>query len=87
VITFCGECNLDRNKRRRLTLIFRKEKAVIELIFRHIDKSAECMQATPDSLRACVTDHNSDSTAAVRLVNGLESEADTLPRGIREMLY
>jgi len=87
VITFCGECNLDRNKRRRLTLIFRKEKAVIELIFRHIDKSAECMQATLDSLRTCVTDHNSDSTAAVRLVNGLESEADTLPRGIREMLY
>ena len=45
------------------------------------------MQATPDSLRACVADHNSDSTVAVRLVNSLESEADTLPRGIREMLY
>ena len=67
--------------------IFKKEKAVIELIFRHIDKSAECVQATLDSLRAYVTDQNSDSTAAVRLVNSLESEADTLLREIREMLY
>ena len=68
-------------------LIFKKEKAVIELIFRHIDKSAECVQATLDSVRAYVADHDSDSTAAVRLVNSLESEADTLLREIREMLY
>ena len=68
-------------------LIFKKEKAVIELIFRHIDKSAECVQATIDSLRAYLADNNSDSTAAVRLVNSLESEADTLLREIRDMLY
>jgi len=68
-------------------LIFKKEKAVIELIFRHIDKTAECVQATLDSLRAYIADENSDSTAAVRLVNSLESEADALLREIRDMLY
>ena len=68
-------------------LIFKKEKAVIELIFRHIDKSAECVQATIDSLRAYVADNNSDSAPALRLVNSLESEADTLLREIRDMLY
>ena len=68
-------------------LIFKKEKAVIELIFRHIDKTAECVQATIDSLSAYIKDNNSDSTEAVRLVNNLESEADTLLREIRDMLY
>lgn len=68
-------------------LIFKKEKAVIELIFRHIDKSAECVQATIDSLRAYIGDNNSNSTASVRLVNSLESEADALLRDIRDMLY
>ncbi len=68
-------------------LIFKKEKAVIELIFRHIDKSAECVQATVDSLRAYIADNNSDSAPAVRLVNSLESEADALLREIRDMLY
>lgn len=68
-------------------LIFKKEKAVIELIFRHIDKSAECVQATIDSLRAYIGDNNSNSTESVRLVNSLESEADALLRDIRDMLY
>jgi predicted phosphate transport protein (TIGR00153 family) len=68
-------------------LIFKKEKAVIELIFRHIDKSAECVKATIDSLRAYIADNNSDSAPAVRLVNSLESEADALLREIRDMLY
>jgi predicted phosphate transport protein (TIGR00153 family) len=68
-------------------LIFKKEKAVVELIFRHIDKSADCVRATIDSLKAYIADNNSDSTAAVRLVNSLESEADALLREIRDMLY
>ena len=68
-------------------LIFKKEKAVIELIFRHIDKTAECVQATIDSLRAYIADNHADSTESVRRVNSLESEADTLLREIRDMLY
>jgi predicted phosphate transport protein (TIGR00153 family) len=68
-------------------LIFKKEKAVMELIFRHIDKSAECVGATIESLRTYITEDELDPTAAVRLVNNLESEADTLLREIRDMLY
>jgi uncharacterized protein len=68
-------------------LIFKKEKAVIELISRHIDKSAECVRATTDSLRAYIADNPSDSAPAVRRVNTLESEADALLREIRDMLY
>ena len=84
MLTCCVECNLDRRKRIRLMLIFKKEKAVIELIFRHIDKSAECVQATIDSLRAYIADNNSDSAPAARQVNSLESEADALLREIRD---
>ena len=68
-------------------LIFKKEKAVMKLIFRHIDKSAECVQATVDFLTAYIADSHSDSTEAVQRVNSLESEADTLLREIRDMLY
>ena len=68
-------------------LIFKKEKAVMELIFRHIDKTAECVGATIDSLRAYLADNKSDPTTAVRRVNSLESEADALLREIRDMLY
>lgn len=68
-------------------LIFKKEKAVVELIFRHIDKSADCVKATIDSLKDYLANNSSDSTEAVRRVNMLESEADALLREIRELLY
>ena len=68
-------------------LIFKKEKAVIELIFKHIDKSAECVLATLKSVRAYISDNDLDATGAVVLVNRFESEADTLLREIRDLLY
>jgi predicted phosphate transport protein (TIGR00153 family) len=68
-------------------LIFKKEKAVITLIFSHIDKSAECVQATIDSVKVNIADRHTDSTEAIQRVNSLESEADTLLREIRDMLY
>jgi predicted phosphate transport protein (TIGR00153 family) len=68
-------------------LIFKKEKAVIKLIFSHIDKSAECVQATIDSVKMYIAGNDADSTEAVRQVNSLESEADALLREIRDMLY
>ncbi len=68
-------------------LIFKKEKAVMKLIFGHIDKSAECVQATVDFLTAYIADNHSDSMEAVQRVNSLESEADALLREIRDMLY
>ena len=68
-------------------LIFKKEKAVIELISRHVDKSAECVEATIHSVRAYISDNDLNATGAVVLVNRAESEADTLLREIRDLLY
>jgi len=68
-------------------LIFKKEKAVIELVFQHIEKTAECVRVTMDSLKSYIAGKNSDSKATVRQVNALESEADALLREIRDLLY
>lgn len=67
--------------------IFKKEKAVVELVFQHIDKTAECVRVTIESVRAYIAGNNSDSKSTVRQVNAIESEADELLREIRELLY
>lgn len=68
-------------------LIFKKEKAVIELILQHIATTRDCVQSTIDSLKAYVAGEFSESRASISQVNQLESEADTLLREIRELLY
>lgn len=68
-------------------LIFKKEKAVIELILQHIGTTRDCVQATIESLKAYVAGEFTESKASIGQVNRLESEADTLLREIRDMLY
>jgi predicted phosphate transport protein (TIGR00153 family) len=68
-------------------LIFKKEKAVIELILQHIDTTRNCVQSTIDSLKAYVAGDLSEAKASISQVNQLESEADTLLREIRDLLY
>ena len=68
-------------------LIFKKEQRVVDLAFKHIEKSAECVQATTDSLNAYVDGDDSALHAAASRVYGLESEADALLREIRDVLY
>lgn len=68
-------------------LIFKKEKAVIELVLQHIGTTRDCVQSTIDSLKAYIAGEFSESKAAISQVNQLESEADTLLREIRDMLY
>ena len=67
--------------------IFKKEKAVVELIFQHIDKTAECVGVTIDSLRSYLADGKSEGQTAIHQVNSLEAEADELLREIRDLLY
>ena len=67
--------------------IFKKEKAVAELIFRHIDKTAECVRATMNDVQAYVTGGSANAEETAVLVNALESEADALLREIRDILY
>jgi predicted phosphate transport protein (TIGR00153 family) len=68
-------------------LIFKKEKAVIELVVRHIEKTRDCVESTIAGLKAYVAGEYSEAQASIKNVNELESEADTLLREIREMLY
>lgn len=68
-------------------LIFKKEKAVIELVLRHIETTRDCVHSTIESMKAYVSGEFSDSRASIGEVNRLESEADTLLREIREILY
>lgn len=68
-------------------MIFKKEKAVIELILRHIETTRKCVQSAMDSVRAYAAGEVADSKALLSEVNRLESEADGLLREIRDMLY
>jgi predicted phosphate transport protein (TIGR00153 family) len=67
--------------------IFKKEKAVVELILQHIKTTRECIQAAIDSVNAYVAGEVTESKASLGEVNRLESEADDLLRDIREVLY
>ena len=68
-------------------LIFKKEKAVIELVVRHIEKTRECVESTVKGLTAYVDSKYAESGNSIGDVNRLESEADALLRDILEMLY
>jgi predicted phosphate transport protein (TIGR00153 family) len=68
-------------------LIFKKEKAVVELILRHIATTRQCVQSTVESVQAYVAGEAEESSASLSKVNQLESEADELLRDIRDMLY
>jgi len=68
-------------------LIFKKEKLVVGLIFDHIDKVAECVEAAIDGMKAYTSGNTDESTDAISRVNVLESESDELLREIRDLLY
>ena len=42
-------------------LLFKKEKAVIELVVRHIEKTSECVQSTVRGLKAYVAGEYAES--------------------------
>ena len=50
-------------------LIFKKEKAVVELILRHIETTRNCVHATIGSLKAYVAGEFSESKASISQVN------------------
>ena len=69
-------------------LIFKKEKRVISLILEHIDKTAECVQTGIGSMKAYIVSGDQSGTVdVIDHVNILESEADSLLREIRDLLY
>jgi len=67
--------------------LFKKEKAVIEQVLQHIGTTRECVRSTTDSLKAYIAGDFEKSVSAASQVNSLESEADSILREIRDMLY
>jgi len=68
-------------------LIFKKEKRVVKLILQHIEKTSDSVQETTNALKSYISGSPDESWAADSHVYSLESEADSLLREIREMLY
>jgi predicted phosphate transport protein (TIGR00153 family) len=68
-------------------LIFKKEKRVVQLILQHIEKTENSVQETTIALKEYVSDGRSEALVSNSHVYSLESEADTLLRKIRELLY
>lgn len=68
-------------------LMFKKEKEVVKLVLEHIQKSAMCVQETTNSLKSYVAGDVNDALELHENIYALESEADTLLREIRELLY
>jgi len=67
--------------------IFKKEKHVVRLVLEHIDKTAECVQTTTENVKAFVSGNYASAEIAASRISNFESEADTLLREIRNLLY
>lgn len=67
--------------------IFKKEKRVVKLVLEHLDKTAECVQATTDNIKMFVSGNYSSAEVSAGRINAFESEADALLREIRDLLY
>ena len=68
-------------------LIFKKEKKVVQLATQHAEKTGECLAITIQAIRAFTANDLGELDAQSRQVDALETEADTLLRGVRELLY
>lgn len=67
--------------------MFKKEKRVVGLILEHIDKTGECIEIATDAVKAYASGRLEEAAAAADRVNTVETDADTLLRDIRELLY
>lgn len=68
-------------------LIFKKEKQVVELALSHAAKTGECVQIMTDAVDAYLIDNTEKLADSTKQVSILETEADSLLRDIRELLY
>ncbi len=68
-------------------IIFKKEKEVIELIIRHLDKVEECLSTALKTLRSYLKGDVKEAKILARQVDRLETEADHLRHSIRDKLY
>ena len=67
--------------------LFKKEKAVIELILKHLDMVEDCGKASLKAGEFYLQDDISQAKAHARNSRNLESEADLIRHDIRDKLY
>lgn len=68
-------------------LIFKKEKQVVELALKHAEKTGESLRIMVDAVRGFLDDDDNSLAESSARVNELETEADSLLRDVRELLY
>jgi len=67
--------------------LFKKEKAVIELILKHLDMVEDCVKASLKAGEFYLQDDISQAKVDARNSRNLESEADLIRHDIRDKLY
>ncbi len=67
--------------------IFKKEKQVVELALQHAEKTGECLDVLASALEAYASANASHIEKSMHRVSELETQADTLLREVREILY
>ena len=68
-------------------LIFKKEKQVVELALKHAEKTDESLRIMVEAIKGFLSDGGKSLAKSATRVNELETEADSLLRDIRELLY
>lgn len=68
-------------------IIFKKEKEVIKLIVRHLEKVEECLSVAMKALQAYLKGNIKEAKVLARQVDSIETEADNIRHDIRDKLY
>jgi len=68
-------------------LIFKKEKQVVELALKHAETTDESLRIMVEAIKGFFGDGGKSLAKSAARVNELETEADSLLRDIRELLY
>jgi predicted phosphate transport protein (TIGR00153 family) len=67
--------------------LFKKEKAVVELIIRHAEKTDECLLTTIKTLKAYLEDDIDSAKELARQTDHVETEADLIRHQIKDKLF
>jgi predicted phosphate transport protein (TIGR00153 family) len=70
-----------------IEVIFRKEKEVIDLITKHLDKVEECLATALRAVETYINGDISEAKALALQVDNIETEADLIRYNIRDRLY
>ena len=68
-------------------ILFKKEKEVVELIIRHLDKVEECLSMASKTLMFYLNGEIKKAKGLARQVDSIETEADEIRHIIRDKLY